>query len=89
MRVEKVEASESGKGEAKVKVLESVVCPFCACLCDDVVVTVDEEAKRVKEVRNACVLGIKKFLAAGSAALTETAGTVSYTHLTLPTKRIV
>ena len=76
MRVEKVEASECGKGEAKVKVLESVVCPFCACLCDDVVIAVDEEAKRVKEVRNACVLGIKKFLAAGSAALTETAGRI-------------
>jgi len=60
VRVEKVEAGECGKGEAKVKVLESVVCPFCACLCDDVVVAVDEEAKRVKEVRNNGRGGVEK-----------------------------
>ncbi|MHC1635132.1 MAG: formylmethanofuran dehydrogenase subunit B [Candidatus Methanospirareceae archaeon] len=42
------------------KVIEAVVCPFCACLCDDIVVTVENE--RIKEVRNACKFGVSKFL---------------------------
>ncbi|WP_456487801.1 formylmethanofuran dehydrogenase subunit B [Candidatus Alkanophaga liquidiphilum] len=42
-------------------VFEMAVCPFCACLCDDIVVRV--EGNEIKEVRNACTLGVRKFLA--------------------------
>ena len=59
--MEKVEASESGKGGAKVKVLESVVCPFCACLCDDVVVAVDEEAKGLKRCETPAFSALRSF----------------------------
>jgi formylmethanofuran dehydrogenase subunit B len=42
------------------KIVESAVCPFCACLCDDIVVVVEDN--KIKEIRNACKLGVKKFL---------------------------
>ena len=41
-------------------VFEAAVCPFCACLCDDIVVQVEEN--EIKDVRNACVLGMRKLL---------------------------
>ncbi len=44
------------------KIIETAVCPFCACLCDDVVISVDVERNRIKEIRNACTFGVKKFL---------------------------
>ncbi len=48
--------------EEKEKIIEAAVCPFCACLCDDVVISVDVEGNKIKEVRNACKFGVKKFL---------------------------
>jgi len=53
----------------KEKIIETAVCPFCACLCDDVVISVDVEGNRIKEIRNACTFGVEKFLSAGKAAL--------------------
>ncbi|MDD1667268.1 MAG: formylmethanofuran dehydrogenase subunit B [Methanomicrobiales archaeon] len=41
--------------------LKDVVCPYCACLCDDLDVTV--EGNRVTGVDNACDLGAHKFQA--------------------------
>nr|QNO54963.1 assimilatory nitrate reductase [Methanosarcinales archaeon ANME-1 ERB7] len=46
----------------KEKIIETAVCPFCACLCDDVVISVDVERNRIKEIRNACTFGVEKFL---------------------------
>lgn len=39
---------------------ESVVCPSCGCLCDDIDVVVDDN--KVKFIRNVCQWGINKFL---------------------------
>ena len=44
-------------------IIEDVVCPFCACLCDDIVVSVNKDGM-ITEVRNACVLGVRKFMCA-------------------------
>jgi formylmethanofuran dehydrogenase subunit B len=49
------------------RIIETAVCPFCACLCDDVVISVDIEGNRIKEIRNACTFGVEKFLSAGKA----------------------
>ncbi len=40
--------------------IESVVCPFCGCLCDDICVEVTDN--KVTSVENACSLGANKFL---------------------------
>jgi len=40
--------------------VEDVVCPFCGCLCDDLVVEV--EGTRVVSVENGCTLANEKFL---------------------------
>ncbi len=53
--------------EEKEKIIETAVCPFCACLCDDVVISVDVEGNKIKEVRNACKFGVKKFLSPQNA----------------------
>ena len=50
--------------EEKKKILEAAVCPFCACLCDDVVISVDVAGNKIKEIRNACKFGVEKFLSA-------------------------
>ncbi|MDY6854608.1 MAG: formylmethanofuran dehydrogenase subunit B [Thermodesulfobacteriota bacterium] len=39
---------------------ESVVCPSCACLCDDIDIIVEQN--KVKTIRNICEWGISKFL---------------------------
>jgi len=39
---------------------ESVICPSCGCLCDDIDVVV--ENNKVKSIRNVCEWGINKFL---------------------------
>ncbi|NLZ29641.1 MAG: formylmethanofuran dehydrogenase subunit B, partial [Methanomicrobiales archaeon] len=39
-------------------IVKDVVCPFCGCLCDDIVVEV--EGNRVVAVNNACELGATK-----------------------------
>jgi formylmethanofuran dehydrogenase subunit B len=46
------------------KIIEAAVCPFCACLCDDVVISIDVAENKIKEIRNACTFGVKKFLSA-------------------------
>ena len=38
----------------------NVVCPFCGCLCDDLVV--EKENGRITVVKNACAIGRTKFL---------------------------
>ena len=45
-----------------MRIIESAVCPFCACLCDDIVISVDAEGNKIKEIRNACAIGAQKFL---------------------------
>lgn len=40
--------------------VEDVVCPFCGCCCDDLIVTVRDG--KIVDVRNACALGASKFL---------------------------
>ena len=40
-----------------VKVVENATCTFCGCVCDDMILTVDTEAKRITKAKNACVLG--------------------------------
>jgi formylmethanofuran dehydrogenase subunit B len=40
--------------------IEDVVCPFCGCLCDDLVVEV--EGTRVVSVENGCTLANEKFM---------------------------
>jgi formylmethanofuran dehydrogenase subunit B len=40
--------------------IEDVVCPFCGCLCDDLVVEV--EGSRVISVENGCTLANEKFM---------------------------
>ncbi|PXF51782.1 MAG: formylmethanofuran dehydrogenase subunit B [Candidatus Methanophagaceae archaeon] len=55
------------------RVTEAAVCPFCACLCDDLVISVDAEKNKITGVKNACKLGVAKFrsAAAGSAERTD------------------
>lgn len=43
-----------------MRTIESVTCPFCGTLCDDLEVVVDEG--RIVDVKNACVLGKATFL---------------------------
>ena len=40
--------------------IEDVVCPFCGCLCDDLVVEVEQN--RVLSVENGCTLANEKFM---------------------------
>ncbi len=40
--------------------IEDVVCPFCGCLCDDIIVQI--ENGEIKEVENACRFGAHRFL---------------------------
>ncbi|MDH7592835.1 MAG: formylmethanofuran dehydrogenase subunit B [Methanomicrobiales archaeon] len=41
-------------------IYHDVLCPFCACLCDDIVVEVEDG--RIVKVDNACDLGTHKFM---------------------------
>ena len=38
---------------------ESIICPGCGCLCDDLDVTVDGD--RIVEVSNVCLWGVSRF----------------------------
>ena len=40
-----------------VTVVENATCTFCGCVCDDMMLTVDLDEKRITKARNACVLG--------------------------------
>ena len=47
--------------------IENVVCPFCGCLCDDIVVEVEDS--RITAVKNACASGRSLFLNAHTQAV--------------------
>ena len=40
-----------------VKVVENATCTFCGCVCDDMILTVDLDEKRITKSKNACILG--------------------------------
>ncbi len=40
-----------------LKVVPDATCTFCGCVCDDMVLTVDLEHKRIIKSENACILG--------------------------------
>ncbi len=40
-----------------IRVVENATCTFCGCVCDDMVLTVDVDEKRITKAKNACVLG--------------------------------
>jgi formylmethanofuran dehydrogenase subunit B len=40
-----------------LKVVADATCTFCGCVCDDMVLTVDLEHKRIIKSENACILG--------------------------------
>ncbi len=39
------------------RVIENATCTFCGCVCDDQILTVDDDAKRITKVQNTCALG--------------------------------
>src|SRR5512147_3163823 len=40
-----------------IRVVPDATCTFCGCVCDDMVLTVDLDQKRITKAKNACVLG--------------------------------
>jgi formylmethanofuran dehydrogenase subunit B len=40
-----------------IRIVENATCTFCGCVCDDMVLTVDLDQKRITKSKNACVLG--------------------------------
>ena len=40
-----------------IRVIENATCTFCGCVCDDQILTVDLDQKRITKVKNTCVLG--------------------------------
>ena len=40
-----------------VRIVENATCTFCGCVCDDMVLTVDLDEKRITKAKNACILG--------------------------------
>ncbi len=40
-----------------ILVLDNATCTFCGCVCDDQILTVDLDEKRITKVRNTCALG--------------------------------
>ncbi|MBI2994841.1 MAG: formylmethanofuran dehydrogenase subunit B [Gammaproteobacteria bacterium] len=52
---DKVKTAETSSGH--VKVVENATCTFCGCVCDDMVLTVDLDQKKITKAKNACVLG--------------------------------
>ena len=47
---------------ANIRIVEDATCTFCGCVCDDMDLTVDLDAKRITKAKNACVLGRAWFL---------------------------
>lgn len=39
------------------RVVENATCTFCGCVCDDMILTVDLDQKRITKAKNACILG--------------------------------
>jgi formylmethanofuran dehydrogenase subunit B len=58
-----------------LRVVENATCTFCGCVCDDMMLTVDDTTKRIVKAKNACVLGRAWFaehtIEEGPAALVE------------------
>ena len=40
-----------------IKIIENATCTFCGCVCDDQILTVDLDQKRITKVKNTCALG--------------------------------
>lgn len=40
-----------------LRVIENATCTFCGCVCDDMILTVDDDQHRIVKAKNACVLG--------------------------------
>jgi formylmethanofuran dehydrogenase subunit B len=40
-----------------IRVVENATCTFCGCVCDDMILTVDLDEKRITKAKNACILG--------------------------------
>ena len=40
-----------------IRIVEHATCTFCGCVCDDMILTVDDDEKRITKAKNACVLG--------------------------------
>lgn len=40
-----------------VRMIRDATCTFCGCVCDDMHLTVDEQAHKITKAENACVLG--------------------------------
>ncbi|CAN5860440.1 MAG: Formyltransferase/hydrolase complex Fhc subunit B [Chromatiales bacterium USCg_Taylor] len=40
-----------------IRTVEHATCTFCGCVCDDMDLTVDMDAKRITKAKNACTLG--------------------------------
>jgi formylmethanofuran dehydrogenase subunit B len=40
-----------------IRTVENATCTFCGCVCDDMILTVDLDEKRITKAKNACVLG--------------------------------
>ncbi|HQD25768.1 MAG TPA: formylmethanofuran dehydrogenase subunit B [Methanoculleus thermophilus] len=54
------------------KKIENVGCPYCGVCCDDLVVTVSDDGKKILEVENACAIGNQIFHhATGSERVTR------------------
>ncbi len=48
---------ENERMSENIKTVENATCTFCGCVCDDMVLTVDLDKKRITKAKNACVLG--------------------------------
>ena len=48
--------------DKNIRVVEDATCTFCGCLCDDMALTLDMDAKKILKAKNACVLGKALFL---------------------------
>ncbi len=40
-----------------IRIVENATCTFCGCVCDDMILHVDMDEKRITKAKNACVLG--------------------------------
>ena len=49
--------SEHKETDKNIKIIENATCTFCGCVCDDMILTVDLDEKRITKAKNACVLG--------------------------------
>ncbi|MFQ5766346.1 MAG: formylmethanofuran dehydrogenase subunit B, partial [Rhodospirillales bacterium] len=43
--------------EKRTRIIKDATCTFCGCVCDDQILTVDLDRRRITKVKNTCVLG--------------------------------